>query len=614
MQEAWNGDPRSEIESYNCQVRKENRMDTQTVLVTLIYFLACAVACGLVFLVSKKNQVPGVTAFLILSIALAEWSFTYGMEILSSSLAAKTMWAQFQYIGISIIPVGWFLFAQAFSGNEKWDSLKRIFFLCIIPVITILTAFTNQWYGLIWAEYSIAQSGSLSVFHAVRYGYWWWVAFSYSYILLFWGSLVILSARRYRGEAYRRQYALILVGLVLPWGANALFLAHLSPVPYLDLSPIAFTISAIILGWGMFRFSLFDLVLISGQPVIQRLAAAAFVLDTKDRIVEINPAAYRLVTIPNSDPVGLPVAKAFEWWNLITAEQREAIEAQQDITLYIDGMRCYFSLQLTPIWNSSSRLTGRFVVLRDITGEKLAGEAMALAQVKTEFLAKIGHELRSPLTSILGLAEMLEYGVYGPLTEDQQGAVKMIFDSSQQMTRIVNDLLQQSRLEKGTFRLDISEFVLSDLLERLRNQVEPSANVKGLEFNLELLPNMPRAIRGDSLRLFQIFSNLVDNAVKYTHKGKVVVRVFKVDNLHFAFDVADTGVGIPKELQRIIFNPFQQVDATPNQNDSGFGLGLSIVKQLLSLMDGEIKLVSEVGKGSKFTVILPFEPAWEDKG
>ncbi len=321
-------------------------MNTQTVLVALIYFLACAVACGLVFLVSKKSQVPGVTAFLILTIALAEWSFTYGMEILSNSLAAKTMWAQFQYIGISIIPVGWFLFAQAYSGNEKWGSLKRIIFLCIIPVITILAAFTNRWYGLIWAEYSIAQSGSLSVFHAVRYGYWWWVAFVYSYILIFWGSLVILLARRYRGEAYRRQYALILVGLVLPWGANALFLAHLSPIPYLDLSPIAFTISAIIFGWGMFRFSLFDLVPISGQPVIQRLAAAAFVLDTKDRIVEINPAAYRLVTISNGDPVGMPVAKAFEWWNLITAEQREAIEAQQDITLYIDGMRCYFSLQI----------------------------------------------------------------------------------------------------------------------------------------------------------------------------------------------------------------------------------------------------------------------------
>ena len=128
-------------------------MNIQTILVTLVYFLASIVAGGLIYLVSTKNRVPGVTAFLILTIALAEWSFTYGMEILSNSLAMKTVWAQFQYIGISIIPVGWFLFAQAYSGNEKWGSLPRIISLCVIPVITILAAFTNKWYGLIWAEY-----------------------------------------------------------------------------------------------------------------------------------------------------------------------------------------------------------------------------------------------------------------------------------------------------------------------------------------------------------------------------------------------------------------------------------------------------------------------------
>jgi signal transduction histidine kinase len=579
-----------------------------------MYFVAAFVAGGLAYVVSKKSQVAGVTAFLILTIAVAEWSFTYGMELLSDSLATKTFWAQFQYIGISIIPVGWFLFAQAYSGNEKWGSLSRIFMLCIIPVITILAAFTNKWYGLIWAEYTKANSGPISVFHTISYGYWWYLFFAYSYILLLWGSLVMLSAHRYRGEAYRKQFALILVALVLPWGANALFLAHLSPIAYLDLSPIAFTISAIIFAWGMFRFSLFDLVPISGQPIIQRLAAAAFVLDLKDRVVELNPAAFRLLSTPDGDPVGTTAAKAFEWWSLMAPQQREAIEAQQDITLYIDGMRCYFSLQITPIWNSSSKLTGRFVILRDITGDKLAGEAMALAQIKTEFLAKVGHELRSPLTSILGVAEMLEYGVYGPLTEDQQGAVKMIFDSSQQMTRIVNDLLQQSRLERGTFQLDITEFVLSDLLDRLSTQVKPAAKVKGLDFALELSTDMPKTIRGDSLRLYQIFSNLTENAIKYTHKGKVAIRVFAMDDKKFAFEVSDTGVGIPKELQRIIFNPFQQVDENPNEKESGFGLGLSIVKQLLSLMDGEIKLVSEVGKGSTFTVILPFEPARENKG
>jgi signal transduction histidine kinase len=588
-------------------------MNNQTIFVGLIYFLAAFVAIVLAYFVSRKHGIRGVTPFLVLTLALAEWSFTYGLEITSGSLSQKYTWAQLEYIGISLIPIGWFLFAQEYSGNENWSTQKRIFLLSIIPAFTILATFTNQWHGLIWAEFNYASAGRLTVFHAIRYGFFWFIFFVYTYLLLLWGSLVLLLARRQRGAAYRQQYALILIGSLLPWGANALFLANLSPFPGLDLGPIAFTISAAIFGWGMGRFKLFDFVPVTSQPIIQRLDTPAVVLDLKDRIVELNPAAYRMLSDPNADPVGRSVTETFNWWGLIDPKQRNAIEAQQEILLLLDGIRSYYSLQITPIWNSSSKLTGRFMILRDITADKLAGEAMALAQVKTEFLAKVSHELRSPLTSILGLAEMLEYGVYGQLSEDQLGAIKMIFNSSQQMTRIVNDLLQQSRLEKGTFQLDVSEFVIADLLERLKSQVTQVAKIKGLEFNLELSPEMPKTIRGDSLRLYQIFSNLIDNAIKYTHEGKVLARVIKVDDLHFAFEVVDTGVGIPNELQRIIFNPFQQAEENPNHKESGFGLGLSIVKQLVSLMDGEIKLVSDVGKGSTFTVILPFDPVWENK-
>jgi len=588
-------------------------MNVQTVLVTLIFFITAVVGGCLAYWVYRKSQDASVTPFLILTIALSEWSFTYGMEIAARTLAEKVFWAQFQYLGISLIPVGWFLFAQAYSGNEKWSNSARAYFLYIIPVFTILAAFTNRWHGLFWAEYEIVYSGQLSVFHSIHYGPVWWIFFIYSYILLLWGSLVMLWAHRTRGKVYRHQFILILIALVLPWGSNALFLAHLSPIQYLDYSPLAFTISAAIFGWGMFRLRIFDLMPITGQPVLHQLAAAAVVLDIKNRVVEFNSAAKRLFSIRTEDPIGMPVEKALDWWSKLEPAQRSAIEANQDIMLYIDGMRNYFSLQITPIWNSRSKLTGRFIILRDITGDKLAGEAMALAQVKTEFLAKVSHELRSPLTSILGLAEMLDYGVYGALTEDQRGAVKMVYESAQHMTRIVNDLLQQSRLERGTFRLDVTEFSLSDLLDRLSNREKASANLKGLDFTVELAPEMPKTLRGDPLRLYQVFSNLTDNAIKYTHKGKITVRVYIVDPAHFAFEVQDTGVGIPNELQRVVFNPFQQAGVVPNQKENGFGLGLSIVKQLLSLMNGEISLASEVGVGSTFTVILPIDPAWEQK-
>jgi signal transduction histidine kinase len=581
----------------------------ETIIVALLLVLSAVVVASLGFIAGLKWEAPGAPAFLVLAAGLFIWSLTYALEIISSGLAAKTLWVQFQYIGIAIIPAGWFLFAQAYSGNENWAGWRRTTLIFIIPVITILIAFTNPMHGLLWDEFRLESNGPLSTFYTIEYGLWWWIFFVYAYGLLLWGSIVILQKLRTRSRPYRWQFSLIMISLVLPWLANASYLAGFSPIPQLDLSPFAFTISAIVLFLAMSRFRLFDLVPFAPQKSLHRLDAAAFVLDHKDRVVDLNNAAAVLLSEKDGEPEGRPVDQVFRWWEYISPDIKDLVENNQDLPIDLDGLRRYFNMQITPIRDRRKRLIARMVVLRDITEEKLAGEAMALAQVKTEFLAKVGHELRSPLTSILGVAEMLDYGVYGPITDEQRSAVRLISDSTQNMTRMVNDLLQQSKLERGTFKLDLTEFMLAELLNRVIDHTRPMAKVKNLELGLDLAPDVSEKIRGDSLRLYQIIINLMDNAVKYTLQGRIELRVFSPDPNHLAYQVIDTGVGIPKDIQRLIFNPFQQAEATQAQKESGFGLGLSIVKQLVSLMDGQIELESEVGKGSVFTVKLPLEPA-----
>jgi signal transduction histidine kinase len=400
--------------------------------------------------------------------------------------------------------------------------------------------------------------------------------------------------------------------LLLPWLANITFLARISPFKQLDLSPIAFAISALLLAVAIFRFRLFDLVPVIDPTIISRLDAAAFVVDSQNRILDLNVGARSLLSDRQTKPEGTEIGDAFRWWLDIDKDLRDEIEVNRDIPVMLNGLRRYLNIQITPIWNTRSKVTARLIIIRDITGDKLAGEAMALAQVKTEFLAKVGHELRSPLTSILGVAEMLDYGVYGPLTDDQHDAVRMISDSTQHMTRMVNDLLQQSKLERGTFKLDITEFQIADLLNRVIEHFKPMARIKGLRLKLQLEPEIPEKIRSDSLRLYQILVNLMDNAIKYTLEGEIILIANQPDPGHIAFKVIDTGVGIPKDVQSLIFNPFQQASANSSHKESGFGLGLSIVKQLVSLMDGKIDLKSEVGKGSTFTVVLALEPNREN--
>ena len=269
-------------------------------------------------------------------------------------------------------------------------------------------------------------------------------------------------------------------------------------------------------------------ILLHSNSIIQHLDSAAFILDIEDRITDANPAARSYSSKPLNEIEGLKVGDAFFWWNDLEEMVQKSPEISQEFRIELDGLRRYMNLNITPIWdNAHSQIIGRLVVLRDISGEKLAGEAVALAQIKNEFLAKVGHELRSPLTSILGIAEMLDYGVYGRLTEEQKKAIHIISESTQAMARLVNDLLQQSNLERGTFQLDVTEFSVADLINRVIEHAKPTAALKGLILTKEIGEGIPEKFRGDSLRIYQVIVNLVDNAINYTLEGEVRLSAMK---------------------------------------------------------------------------------------
>lgn len=371
-----------------------------------------------------------------------------------------------------------------------------------------------------------------------------------------------------------------------------------------------------------------DLTSISRKAVIDRLDAAAIVLDMKGKIVELNLAAAELLSLNECHARRKPISMIFSWWKDVEQSSGDCIELQKDIQATISGKKYQLNIQITPIWDERNDLTGRLVLVRDITVERATEGVQSLASIRADFLAKVSHELRTPLTSILGISEMLDYGVYGPLSREQREALRLIADSSQHMVRLVNDLLEQTRLERGGLELDIAEFVMEDLITRLRVNTIQNARSKGLSLTFEIAPDVPVILRGDALRLYQVLRNLVDNAIKYTEQGHVKVWVYRTGPEQYAFQVSDTGIGIPKDKQPLVYEPFLRVYPVHGSNGNGkmngngngnganghvegFGLGLSIVKQLVTLMDGEIELDSEVGQGSTFTIKLQLEPANE---
>jgi len=232
-------------------------------------------------------------------------------------------------------------------------------------------------------------------------------------------------------------------------------------------------------------------------------------------------------------------------------------------------------------------------------------ESERLARAKSEFLAKMSHEIRTPLNAVLGLAQL---GARGLNDEDATRTFGQIVESGQHLLAVVNDVLDMSRINAGKLAIERRPFALGALIDRVAGMIAPSAQAKGLRWQVRCSPELAPWVSGDEIRLTQVLANLLANAVKFTETGDVGLTV-RTEPGMVVFEVADTGVGITPEQAARLFEPFEQADNSTTRRFGGSGLGLVISRELARLMGGDIMLASQPGKGSVFTLRLPLMAA-----
>jgi Signal transduction histidine kinase len=200
---------------------------------------------------------------------------------------------------------------------------------------------------------------------------------------------------------------------------------------------------------------------------------------------------------------------------------------------------------------------------------------------------------------------MFKEAVYGPMNAKQVNMAERIMKNTQRLLGLINDLLDQAQMEAGKLTIKMAPVRPSELLDNLHSVMDQSAQDKKLKLTSEIDDHLPEVLNGDAARLHQILLNLVNNGIKFTEQGAIHVRLFCPFENKWAIQVSDTGTGIPESELPYIFETFRQVEGTTTRVHGGFGLGLSIVKQLVNLMNGEVNVRSKMGAGSVFTVTLP---------
>ena len=274
-----------------------------------------------------------------------------------------------------------------------------------------------------------------------------------------------------------------------------------------------------------------------------------------------------------------------------TSEKARGVRGENGEILYYEGF--------------VEEITQRKRSAEELNQAKEAAEQASRA--KSQFLANMSHEIRTPMNGIIGMTEL---ALATDLTEEQREYLEVVRTSADSLLALINEILDLSKIEAGKLQLDIGEFSLHDVLDNLFSSLSVRAHRKGLELTANILPDVPEALIGDPNRLRQIILNLTDNAIKFTEKGEVIVHVQgeleSPDRIWLHFTVTDTGIGIPEDKQKMIFDAFCQADSSMTRKYGGTGLGLAISSQLAEIMGGRIWLDSVPGQGSAFHLLIPF--------
>ncbi|GHV75603.1 hypothetical protein AGMMS49942_04240 [Spirochaetia bacterium] len=554
-----------------------------------------------------NSKLPRSRSFIFLSIGIFLYSTAYLMEITSNNLGMAVMGARLQFSTLPMFAVYFALFALEYYNRPLRNNVLK-FLLLMYPFVNAVMLMSGDVFTPYFSHFAnvlFLRSPIPHLVYAPRVLFL--VNSAYSLLCVVFG-LVIIFRNLLKGDRnLRRASFLFLIVILAPTLTFTRF--YWDPVGYAagyNLNALSLAVVELVFGYHTLRFRMADWMPFARETVLETINEAFILLDPGGRFLDANAMAQRYFPGIARLPVGTPIHQV----NLFPREILSPPVMSHEFSIRFNGEEVlYLRASKSPVYYKE-RIVCFCIMIYDLTVSTtlLAAKDAAedASRAKSEFLANMSHEIRTPMNAVIGMTAI------GKTTTDierKDYCFGKIEDASAHLLGLINDILDMSKIEAGKLELSPVSFDFEKMLQRVVTFINFRVDEKRQTLTVHLDRQIPRMLVGDDQRLAQVITNLLSNAVKFTpEEGRILLRtrfVAEDDGLcTIQVTVTDSGIGISDEQKGRLFTSFEQAESSTSRKFGGTGLGLAISKRIAEMMDGDIRLESEPGKGSTFIVTI----------
>ena len=581
------------------------QLDFNLYAVTLL-FLGVAAGFLSLFIIYRLSDSVRWFAFTLLNGVI--WAFFYGLELASTDLTGIYFWIKFQYVGIVLLPITWLLFCLKYTGRESWAGNTSLLAGLLLMAATVyVIVLTNEWHYLYYSSVGLHLDGPFPLID-IQKGPLHYLITVYFYSIIIWGNYLLILSMRHTERLFRNQTLLLVISTVAPLFVHIVEFLGVDILGPINFTPFAFTISFFATGLGLIKFNLFEVVPIAKEQLIAAMTDGLIVIDSEDRVIEINPAMKKVLGEEQTSYIGTHLVAVIGHQKDLLKRIGEKKHSKTSITEGFSQKKRVFLTEIIPLKGRKDKFKGTLLLFTDITEERrnqklLEVQAQELKKhnaLKDKLFSIVSHDLKGP---VLGVKEILDLSKKGYMTsEDFEEILPALSDSVDGVAMLLENLLAWSRSQlQGEF-MDKKVFDIYQLIQQQKAWVEPVALLKKIKVDIDSEGSV--MVFADKHMVELVIRNLLNNAVKFCSLGdRISVHVANRKE-DVKISVRDTGAGISLDnLQRL--REGDSFSTFGSNNEAGTGLGLLLVRDYVEKNGGELWIDSQENEWSEFSFALP---------